>query len=148
MIERKLRNHATRKYPKDFNANELSNLYEETFEEKYDNKGNLIMAEERVQIASGEFDDKAGTEIIEETTPNDDRPTIENVDEETGEVNVTESEETEQLIEPNVEENDDMPFSGNKKENVESKLIKEQPLERMDRGENKDDDDSDPDWDE
>jgi translation initiation factor 6 (eIF-6) len=148
MIERKLRNHATRKYPKDFNANELSNLYEETFEEKYDNKGNLIMAEERVQIASGEFDDKAGTEIIEETTPNDDRPTIENVDEETGEVNVTESEETEQLIEPNIEENDDMPFSGNKKENVESKLIQEQPLETMDRGENKDDDDSDPDWDE
>jgi hypothetical protein len=148
MIERKLRNHATRKYPKDFNANELSNLYEETFEEKYDNKGNLITAEERVQIASGEFDDKAETEIIEETTPNDDRPTIENVDEETGEMNGTESEETEQLIEPNVEENDDMPFSGNKKENVESKLIKEQPLERMDRGENKDDDDSDPDWDE
>jgi hypothetical protein len=63
-------------------------------------------------------------------------------------MNGTESEETEQLIEPNVEENDDMPFSGNKKENVESKLIKEQPLERMDRGENKDDDDSDPDWDE
>lgn len=64
MIERKLRNHATRKYPKNFNHKEVSVLYEDTFDEKYNKNGELISAEERVQIASKEVEDKTATKQV------------------------------------------------------------------------------------
>lgn len=66
MIERKLRNHATRKYPKNFNHKEVSTLYEDTFDEKYNEKGNLISAEERLAIANADIDKNAGkTPLVE-----------------------------------------------------------------------------------
>jgi hypothetical protein len=86
MIERKLRNHATRKYPKNFNHKEVSALYEDTFDEKYNEKGEMITAEEQVQIANEEIDQKQGKEpLIKEVVEvvevvkveNDDRPTLE-----------------------------------------------------------------------
>ncbi len=61
MIERKLRNHATRKYPKNFNHKEVSVLYEDTYDEKYNKNGELITAEERVEITTKEVEDKMGT---------------------------------------------------------------------------------------
>lgn len=72
MIERKLRNHATRKYPKNFNNKEIAALYEETFDEKYkDNE--LITAEEKLRITTKENDDNSGKEKI---VVNDDRPKL------------------------------------------------------------------------
>jgi hypothetical protein len=65
MIERKLRNHATRKYPKNFNHKEVSTLYEDTFDEKYSEKGEVITAEEHVEIANTEFEDKTATKPLE-----------------------------------------------------------------------------------
>jgi hypothetical protein len=84
MIERKLRNHATRKYPKNFNHKEVSTLYEDTFDEKYNAKGELITAEEQVQIANDDVEKNAGsTKLAKEETvekikkvENDDRPSL------------------------------------------------------------------------
>lgn len=84
MIERKLRNHATRKYPKNFNHKEVSTLYEDTFDEKYNTKGELITAEEQVQIANDDIEKNAGTKSLEKEVvetvikkvENDDRPTL------------------------------------------------------------------------
>jgi len=79
MIERKLRNHATRKYPKNFNHKEVSTLYEETFDEKYDTKGEIISPEEHVDIATTEFEEKTATKQVfkkEKKVVEDDRPTL------------------------------------------------------------------------
>ena len=75
MIERKLRNHATRKYPKNFNHKEVSTLYEETFDEKYDTKGEIISPEEHVDIATTEFEEKQAT-VPFQKVDTDDRPTL------------------------------------------------------------------------
>ncbi|MDY0278571.1 MAG: hypothetical protein RBQ97_10870, partial [Acholeplasma sp.] len=61
MIERKLRNHATRKYPKTFKSPYIQEKYEQTFDEHYERK-NVIEAnaEEHVEKAQLEFDEKSG----------------------------------------------------------------------------------------
>lgn len=48
MIERKLKNHAIRKYPKDFTNENLAQIYESTYDERYDKQGNLIIEAEKV----------------------------------------------------------------------------------------------------
>jgi hypothetical protein len=65
MIERKLRNHATRKYPKNFNQTKVKTLYEETFEEEklYKTRG-IIEPEERLEIAQQEFDSESGSQEL------------------------------------------------------------------------------------
>ena len=75
MIERKLRNHATRKYPKNFNANEISTLYEDTFDEKYNEKGIVVSAEEQVQIATTEIEEKRASVPLQKVEE-DDRPSL------------------------------------------------------------------------
>jgi hypothetical protein len=75
MIERKLRNHATRRYPKNFNP-EVQKLYEDTFEdEKYERK-NVIEAEgaeEIIENSKQEFVENANKEELEtETTERED----------------------------------------------------------------------------
>ena len=65
MVERKLRNHATRKYPKNFDRTELKSLYEETFEEeKLYKKNQIIDAEERLELAQEEFDTETGSKEL------------------------------------------------------------------------------------
>jgi len=82
MIERKLRNHATRKYPKNFNHKEVSTLYEDTFDEKYNKQGEMITAEEHVEIANTEFEEKTATKpLVKEVkktkkVEQDDRPAL------------------------------------------------------------------------
>lgn len=63
MIERKLRNLATRKYPKDYSNPILQRLYEDTFEdEKYDPK--TITTEEIVEENELDFQENANVETI------------------------------------------------------------------------------------
>lgn len=68
MIERKLRNHATRKYPKNFKTPFLQEKYEKTFDEIYERK-NVVeaTAEEHVAKAQLEFDEKQGKEELNST---------------------------------------------------------------------------------
>jgi hypothetical protein len=123
MIERKLRNHATRKYPKNFNQTNVKTLYEETFEEeKLYKTREVIDPEQRIEIAQQEFDSESGSqelgkdkketpkkqvgeeliveketgEIIEQKVSEDEKPSF--VEE--NETNVTlHEEETSQLVE-------------------------------------------------
>lgn len=65
MIERKLRNHATRKYPKNFNQTNVKTLYEETFEEeKIYKTREVIDPEQRIEIAQQEFDSESGSQEL------------------------------------------------------------------------------------
>jgi len=65
MIERKLRNHATRKYPKNFNQTNVKSLYEETFEEeKIYKTREVIDPEQRIEIAQQEFDSESGSQEL------------------------------------------------------------------------------------
>lgn len=68
MIERKMRNHAIRRYPKDFSHGSITKLYEETFEdEKYAN-GQLLIKEDVVQPADlidYEYENVANQEKVE-----------------------------------------------------------------------------------
>ena len=65
MIERKLRNHATRKYPKNFNQTNVKSLYEETFEEeKVYKTREIVEPEERLEIAQQEFDNQSGSQEL------------------------------------------------------------------------------------
>lgn len=65
MVERKLRNHATRKYPKNFNKTEVKSLYEETFEEeKIYKTREIIEPEERMELAQHEFDTNSGSQEL------------------------------------------------------------------------------------
>ena len=65
MIERKLRNHATRKYPKNFNQTNVKTLYEETFEEeKLYKTREVIDPEQRIEIAQKEFDSESGSQEL------------------------------------------------------------------------------------
>lgn len=67
MIERKLRNHATRKYPKNFNNTKLAEIYEETYEdEKYRDGKLVIKAEEHVESAQVEFDKNNGSQELKQ----------------------------------------------------------------------------------
>ena len=74
MIERKLRNHATRKYPKNFNNKAVSELYEETFDEKQVVAEQIVSAEEKLRISDGEFQKNSSSETIGKTE--DTRPKI------------------------------------------------------------------------
>ena len=65
MVERKLRNHATRKYPKNFNQTNVKSLYEETFEEeKIYKTREIVEPEERLEIAQQEFDNQSGSQEL------------------------------------------------------------------------------------
>jgi len=127
MIERKLRNHATRKYPKNFNTDEVSKLYENTFDEKYDEQGNIITAEEKLQITQDDFETNSGSEYIDEKVENDNRPTIEeDTNEEiqaddNGEV-VEQKEETEEGKEETIEKQSEKETQSQEKE--------EQPVDK------------------
>jgi len=101
MIERKLRNHATRKYPKNFNHKEVSTLYEETFDEKYDTKGEIISPEEHVDIATTEFEEKQAT-VPFQKVDTDDRPTLK-VEEKVEEEKVEKTAKKEIVKEPIIE---------------------------------------------
>lgn len=117
MIQRKLRNHAVRRYPKNFNP-ELQRLYEGTFEdEKYVRK-NLIETEETIENAQVEYKEVSGKEKIEEKQVEEPRaeqpkkPKVEKekleVVEETGEIieqeTEKEAEEVEEVEEKEVAE--------------------------------------------
>jgi hypothetical protein len=122
MIERKLRNHATRKYPKNFNHKEVSVLYEDTFDEKYNKQGEVITAEEQVGIANKEFENESGTKPLEkvekivkvepiEKVENDDRPALK-----------IEETEVEEVVEKIVDSKRDKKIIGEFTENVVEKI--------------------------
>jgi hypothetical protein len=101
MIERKLRNHATRKYPKNFKVPFIQEKYEETFDEKYE-RTNVIdaSAEERVERAQIEYDEKQGSEElkvdvqeIKEAQQEQPKKRVEKPNENAGEPLVIENEE-------------------------------------------------------
>ena len=130
MIERKLRNHATRKYPKNFNHKEVSTLYEDTFDEKYNTKGELITAEEQVQIANDDIEKNAGTKSLEKEVvetvikkvENDDRPTWKVEEEPAVVVGVPEEKETPATdYVPHVEEKEE-PKEEEKQQSFEDDL--------------------------
>ena len=127
MVERKLRNHATRKYPKNFDKTLLRELYEETFEEeKIYKTREVIDPEQRIEIAQQEFDSESGSqelgkdvnktpkkevgekliveketgEIIEPKVTNDEKPSF--IEE--NETNETLHEETEATVQTNDDE--------------------------------------------
>jgi hypothetical protein len=133
MIERKLRNHATRKYPKNFNHKEVTVLYEDTFDEKY-NKEGLITAEERVEIANTEIEEQQATVPLEkaEKVEHDDRPTLK--------VEETVEEEIVTVVEPI---KDAGQIANN--EPVVETVEKEEPAPKKEVQQSLDDN-SDPDW--
>lgn len=149
MIERKLRNHATRKYPKNFNHNEVSNLYEDTFDEKYNQQGELITAEERVKIAYDEVNEKSGSEKLSSTaekeTPkpkvDDERPTLDLFEEK--DENDEQGEEPETLTEEELE-------ADIKEQEELNTTVQEKSEENTDNTDNTDNSESDnndlPDW--
>ncbi len=94
MIERKLRNHATRKYPKDFNQKEIATLYEKTFED-------VDSLKEVERVEPKEVVDEAVTEVVEqgnqkELIVDDKRPTLDVVEDT--------AEETVETVEENPKE--------------------------------------------
>lgn len=64
VVERKLRNHATRRYPKNFSHVAVNALYEETFEEERYERKTLVDADETLQIADENFEQNANKETI------------------------------------------------------------------------------------
>ncbi len=73
MIERKLRNHATRKYPKDFSRKEIAELYEKTFDDlSYEPQKEIETPEEKITISNKEFENNSASEKIKL----DDRPKL------------------------------------------------------------------------
>ena len=74
MVERKLKNHATRKYPKNFKNPFLLTQYEETFEDEKYERNNVVetTAEEHIENAQLEFDEKAGKEELQTPKGNPD----------------------------------------------------------------------------
>jgi len=78
MIERKLRNHATRKYPKNFGKKEVAELYEETFDERQAVIEQQVSAEERLSNSQEDFDKNSGKDKVITTVKKEDvRPTLE-----------------------------------------------------------------------
>ncbi len=118
MIERKLRNHATRKYPKNFNHKEVSVLYEDTFDEKYSHKGELISPEEQIEIINNEIDDKAAKESVEKVVEVVSEPVVE-----------VEKVETDDRPTLKVEEKvyQDEQFGGESQETTEDEATQEEP---------------------
>jgi hypothetical protein len=115
MIERKLRNHATRKYPKNFDSKAISELYEQTFEDIKEVE--VITAEEKLKISEEEFDNKSGQDHIE-----DDRPQLEVVEEKPEKEIPKHNAETGEIIEEEVEEpKTEKPHVEEKKIVVETK---------------------------
>lgn len=83
MVERKMRNHAIRRYPKRFNP-EVQKMYEDTFEEsKYERK-TVIDADEQLALTQQEYDEKANKKQLKEVG-NQSKKKL-NIKEETGEV--------------------------------------------------------------
>ena len=64
MISRKLRNHAIRRYPKNFNTAEVSELYNQTFEDEKYIKQNVIEATENLEIAEKSFKEEANKQPL------------------------------------------------------------------------------------
>jgi len=114
MIERKLRNHATRKYPKNFNNKALSEIYEETYEdEKYRDGKFVVNAEHDVEKAQLEFEQESGkTDLFKQDKKEEEKPLadIEVHEEGKGETLIVESEEeVEEVLEPLHEKVEDTP---------------------------------------
>ena len=122
MIERKLRNHATRKYPKNFDNKAISELYEETFEDIKEVERVTKSPEEMVENADKEFDKGTSSEpvIIKE----DERPQLV----------VVKEEEPKQEPKPLVADDDGV-------------IIEEKPQEKEEPQQEKANDDE-PNWDE
>ena len=108
MIERKLRNHATRKYPKNFNNKAISELYEETFDEKQVVAEQIVSAEEKLRISDGEFNKGSSSEPIKKV--DDNRPKIVVTEEKTEEPVGKEPQETlkeeQAVVEPTITQED------------------------------------------
>lgn len=64
MLARKLRNHAIRRYPKNFGRTEVAEKYEQTFEDEKYVKSNVIDHEEILQVAEKTFDEQANKETL------------------------------------------------------------------------------------
>ena len=110
MVERKLRNHATRKYPKNFDKTLLRELYEETFEEeKLYKKNQIIDAEERLELAQEEFDTKTGSQTLGQKEPVGE--TLEVVEEPTVEYDEQPTYETEDEIDDSDDNDDSEPIT-------------------------------------
>jgi hypothetical protein len=62
MLARKLRNHAIRRYPKNFDKTEVAEFYQQTFEDEKYIKSNVIDAEEIIVDSEIEFQEKANIE--------------------------------------------------------------------------------------
>jgi hypothetical protein len=78
MIERKLRNHATRKYPKNFDNKAVTELYEETFDERQAVIEQQVSAEERLSNSQEDFEKNSGKDKVITTVKKEDvRPTLE-----------------------------------------------------------------------
>lgn len=64
VVERKLRNIATRKFPKDFSHTDIETLYEKTFEEEKYNNNAVIDTEEIIIDSEIDYQDNANAETI------------------------------------------------------------------------------------
>lgn len=142
MIERKLRNHATRKYPKNFNVKGLSELYENTFEEKYDKHGELISPEEKVAIANDEIKQETIIEPDFKTVESDGREVIDpdNVETETE----TEQEEIIESAEQEEEQSEESTVTDEEAEIFFNS--KEEPESQQESKDKEKIDDDDPEW--
>ncbi len=158
MIERKLRNHATRKYPKNFNQLEVQSLYEESFEEKYNEKGEIVTAEEHVEVVTQEIETKSGKETLaqkETKTPQtqrkleDDRPTFEVIEEDVEDTTEYTTEYTTEESIADYYEGQEEQFNGAMQEPINEVAQEEtQELEQnVEVEEVEEDYDSDSDWD-
>lgn len=125
MIERKLRNHATRKYPKDFNNKEVTTFYEKTFEDTSElEEVEVVTPTERISNAQKDVEENANKEtlvengkpevVIEDPKVEDERPKFKVVDEDNGVV----------------------------EEVVEEVVVEESPQEETENSNNEDDDES------
>lgn len=76
MIERKMRNHATRRYPKDFTNKTVETLYENTFEEQYDAYGNVLVQNKQdlIGLSTAEFENEANKQEIPKEQPKKETP--------------------------------------------------------------------------
>lgn len=112
VIERKLRNLATRRLPKDFSHGSIKEMYEETFEdEKYNRQGSPVINHEDVlMLDENDFDENANKEVLEpqkkSTPPKKQEPKGEKLEvkyeENTGEI----YEELENIDDETVEQDD------------------------------------------
>jgi len=64
MLARKLRNHAIRRYPKDFGREEIAEIYEQTFEDERYLKKNVIDHNEILEIEEKNFEETANKQPL------------------------------------------------------------------------------------